>query len=189
MNILTDKLPDSIMISGSEYPMHTDFRVWIKIEELLTVGFSEENFMQALLLCYIEKFPPNIEIALNEIIRFLAGYKEGLKPSSNHEQRSSPIYNFTHDANYIFSDFMSVYDINLSITNLHWFIFKSLFEGLPEDSKIMKIIGYRSIKLSDIKDKEQKKFYRKMKRLYKLPDLRTAEQKEADMISNIEGFF
>ena len=188
MNIITDKLPDSIIVSGSKYPINTDFRAWIKIEELLSGGITEENILKMLKLCYVDILPANIEIAINEILRFLIGYKDE-KASSEPVKRSSPIYSFSHDSNYIFSDFVNEYNINLSTADLHWFVFKSLLEGLPEDCKFMKILGYRSIKLSDIKDKNQKKFYKKMKQLYKLPDLRTEEQKEIDMIANIEGFF
>ena len=34
--------------------------------------------------------------------------------------------------------------------------------------------------LRSIKDKEMKKFYKKMKETYSLPDMRTEEQKESD---------
>ena len=41
-------------------------------------------------------------------------------------------------------------------------------------------MGYRSIDLSKIKDKEQKAYYRKLKRDFALPDNRTEEEKERD---------
>ena len=51
------------------------------------------------------------------------------------------------------------------------------------------VIKYRSIKLSDIKNKEQKRFYAKMKKLHRLPDNRSEEQKERDLLSAFELLF
>jgi hypothetical protein len=64
-----------------------------------------------------------------------------------------------------------------------------LFDGLNDSTQFIKVVGYRSIKLSDIKDKEQKKYYRKMKQLYKLPDTRTQEEKEQAMNDMFEKMF
>ena len=63
---------------------------------------------------------------------------------------------------------------------LHWWKFKALFQGLKEDNKIVQIMGYRGMDLSKIKDKEERKHYKRLKKLYALPDMRTEEQKEAD---------
>ena len=41
-------------------------------------------------------------------------------------------------------------------------------------------MSYRAIDLSKIKDKDMKKHYKKMKKLYALPDLRSEEEKEND---------
>ena len=41
-------------------------------------------------------------------------------------------------------------------------------------------MGYRATELNTIKDKETKKFYKKMKKIYALPDMRTEEEKEYD---------
>ena len=55
-----------------------------------------------------------------------------------------------------------------------------MFDGLKEDNQIVKIMGYRAIDISKIKDKEEKSRYKKLQKLYALPDMRTQEQKEAD---------
>ena len=44
-----------------------------------------------------------------------------------------------------------------------------MFKSLKGDNEIVKIMGYRSVNLSNIKDKEQKLYYKKMKELYKIP--------------------
>ena len=55
-----------------------------------------------------------------------------------------------------------------------------MFKGLKSDNKICEIMGYRAIDISKIKDKEEKKRYKKLQREYALPDDRTEEEKEQD---------
>ena len=50
-------------------------------------------------------------------------------------------------------------------------------------------MGYRAINIGDIKDKEQKKFYKKMKSLYSLPDNRSEEEKEIEMLEKLNSIF
>jgi len=44
-----------------------------------------------------------------------------------------------------------------------------MFKTLKGDNEIVKIMEYRAINLSKIKDKEQKRYYKSMKEFYKLP--------------------
>ena len=66
------------------------------------------------------------------------------------------------------------------IDYLHWFKFKAMFEGLKAENKICEIMGYRAVDISKIKDKEEKKRYKKLQREWALPDDRTEEEKERD---------
>jgi hypothetical protein len=55
-----------------------------------------------------------------------------------------------------------------------------MFEGLKVENKICEIMGYRAVDVSKIKDKEEKKRYKKLQREWALPDDRTEEEKERD---------
>jgi hypothetical protein len=89
---------------------------------------------------------------------------ESKKSGGNFEQAIS----FEQDSNLIFSAFLSQYSINLqSIGYLHWWEFKALLEGLKEDEKLSKVMAYRLTDTSKMKG-EEKKFYNKMKELYKI---------------------
>jgi hypothetical protein len=103
-----------------------------------------------------------------------------VKAKSTKQNKKKQIYSFEHDADYIYSAFLEQYGIDLNETKMHWWKFRTLFNGINENTLFSKITGYRSMNLEDIKDKEQKKYYEKMKRLYALPDNRTIEQKESD---------
>ncbi|HIT73670.1 MAG TPA: hypothetical protein IAD10_08435, partial [Candidatus Fimicola cottocaccae] len=79
------------------------------------------------------------------------------------------IFDFEKDEKYIYSAFLQEYNIDLyNIEKLHWHKFKSLLESLSDNCQLSKIIQYRNIDLSKIKDKDQKQFYSKMKEIYEL---------------------
>ena len=83
-----------------------------------------------------------------------------------------------HDDDYIYAAFMDQYNIDLQdIEYLHWWKFKAMFKSLKEDNEIVKIMGYRSMDLSKIKDKEEKAYYKKMQELYKLPISKDEKEK------------
>ena len=81
---------------------------------------------------------------------------------------------------------MEQYKIDLnSIKYLHWWKFKALFNDLNENIQFSKIMSYRAMDLSKIKDKDMKKQYRKLKTLYALPDMRSEEEKESDFADEL----
>ena len=114
---------------------------------------------------------------------------EDIKEKTDKKSKSTnkkQIYSYEYDAKYIYSAFLDQYGIDLNeIDYLHWFKFKALFEGLKSDNKICEIMSYRSIDLSKIKNKEEKKKYKQLQRQWALPDNRTIEEKEQDFANSL----
>lgn len=175
-NILLDELPST---TPHGYKIKTDFRQAIKFELLMQDKNinDEEKICLALNLFYDEIIEPKTQ--LEDIIWFYLKGKE-IKNKQNKTSNSEQIYSYEYDADYIFSAFLETYGINLNTAKLHWWEFKAMFEGLNEKTKMSEIMGYRAIDLSKIEDKNEIKRYKKLKQIYQLPDMRTAEEKEAD---------
>lgn len=192
MSIITQKLPKTVNIGGKEYPIKTDFRDWIQFENILSdPKESEQEKIKCLLLLY-STLPPKFIDAWKSVMWFYSGAEHARENENTADQKQksrSRIYHYEYDADYIYSAFWAQYGIDLQCANLHWWQFKALFKGLDETNMIVKIMGYRSMDLSQIKDKEQKRFYRKMKRLYRLPDMRTEQQREQDMVNSLSSVF
>lgn len=169
-NFLCDTLPDSITIDGINYPIYTDFRNWVKIELLLSHRFSAENLVEIIRLCY-KVLPADIEKAVNGILVFytMGGYERG-----DIKSKVRKAYSFDCDSEYIYSAFMQCYSIDLLKSNMHWWQFRTLFSSLGECT-FTKIMHYRRADITRVKNSEQKAFYRKMKRIYRLPDRQCAE--------------
>lgn len=181
-NLLTNKLPQH---TDSGLRIRTDFRESIKFELLMQDRDIEDERKVKMILnlyYYRPEQITNIKQALEEVVWFYAGgdKKENSNKTAKNNNKKQ-IYSYEFDAEYIYSAFMQQYKIDLnSIRYLHWWKFKALFVNLNEDVLFSKIMQYRAIELNTIKDKEMKKFYKKMKRLYALPDMRTEEEKEYD---------
>ena len=160
----TTPLPEGIYHEDKFYAMNTDFKTWLKIDELIQSDLTEETKKIALIiaLAYKNALPESIDAALTGVLDFYSGYNLS---KGNNEKK---LYSFEKDAPFIFSAFYSQYNIDLFEVNLHWWKFKALFNSLEENTLFGKIIRYRAINLEDVKDKERKKFIRKMKQLYSL---------------------
>ena len=92
-------------------------------------------------------------------------------------QRKSLLFDWKFDAKFVLGDFRHCYQIDLiTIEYLHWFEFCALFDALPEDARCMKRIAYRSADLNQIKDQNEKKRIRKLKRAVAIPHIMTDEE-------------
>lgn len=182
MNILIDKLP-------TEYEglkINTNFRSFILFELLMQDNkiSKQEKIFLSLKLFYNEPIK-DIKKAIEGILWFYSMGTNKKKGNNNDKtETKKQIYSYEYDANLIYSAVLSQYGVDLNeIDYLHWFKFKSMFDGLNDENKICEVMGYRAIDLSKIKDKNEKSKYKKLKQLWALPDNRTREQKENDFAS------
>lgn len=185
INIMVDKLPTDF--EGLE--INTNFKSFILFELLMQDNkIGQEDKLALALNLFYEEIPRDLKKAFDGILYFYTRGKnlekekdeEKLKKKNNVE-RKKKIYSFEHDADLIYTAFLTQYNIDLNeIKYLHWFKFKAMFEGLKSDNKICEIMGYRAVDINKIKDKEEKKRYRKLQKEYALPDDRTEEEKEQD---------
>ena len=183
-NILLDNLPK---VTPSGLKIRTDFRESIKFELLMQDNkIIESDKLKLALNLYYDEIV-DVKKALEDMIWFYKGNvatKQIEISKSNHKNdktNKKQIYSYEFDDKYIFSAFMEQYRIDLNnIRYMHWWKFKTLLEGLNENIQFVKIMGYRAIELSKIKDKEERKKYKELQSIYALPDMRTIEEKEAD---------
>ena len=183
MNLLVDKLP-------TEYEglkINTNFRSFILFELLMQDNkiTTKDKILMSVRLFFKEP-PKDVKKAIEGILWFYRCGEDEKVGKGSGETTKKQIYSYEYDAKYIYSAFLSQYGLDLNeVDYLHWFKFKALFEGLNEENKICEIMSYRAIDLSKIKDKEERKKYRKLQRQWLLPDNRTKEEKEQDFASSL----
>lgn len=186
MNILIDRLP--MEVEGLE--LNTDFRTSILFELLMQdKDISNEDKVALSINLYFNRQPKSteeIEKMTKAIIWFYScgNKKKELKDNEEEivkkERKRKQIYSFEQDDFLIYSAFMEQYHIDLNEANLHWWKFKAMFDGLNDNILFSKVMGYRSIDLSKIKDEKQREHYAKLQKHWALIDSRSAEEKESD---------
>ena len=184
-NILIDIVPNTVEVLGKEYKINSDFRTSILFELMMNDGSlsDRDKIAQALILYYEDDIPTDIPEAIEQILYFYRGGKSAPKGTGVGKGKSVQVYDYEYDSELIYSAFMTQYGIDLQdIDFLHWWKFKALFRGLKEDNEIVKIMNFRGVDLNQIKDKEQKKYYKNMKELYKIP-INNDEQEKLDKIT------
>lgn len=156
--------PDTITVNGSEYPVDTDFRAWVRFQGIL-ISDGTDNEKAAKVCEFMSGMGiPQTKESLDAVLEFYAGASTENRTKSGGNVQA---YDFEKDSEYIFSAFLDSYGIDLTTERLHWWRFKALFKSLPEDCQMCKIMMYRTIDIKKV-PKEQRKFYREMKAKYSL---------------------
>ena len=188
MNIIIDLLPTTVFIDDIEYEINSNFRVSILFEMMMQDGsISDEEKGRLALSLYYKVLPHDLGKAAEQISWFYrCGKEREVGKGGERASRAKQVYSFEYDADYIYSAFLTQYGIDLQdIDYLHWWKFKAMFTTLNDDNKISKIMGYRSIEINNDMSKSEKVYYREMKRIYKLPDSRTEQEKEDDFHNSL----
>jgi len=205
MSLILDKLPSTVKIGNCDVAIRTDFRVWILFEVMMMDKklSDEEKSRKAILLI----FPDIRQLTVNEpqqiadallwfyrcgdrkmnLFQILEQKKSENRTRNGYHSDNQRIYDYDFDDELIYAAFKQQYGLDLTTTkNLHWWKFKALFAGLTEETKLMKIMGYRAAKITGGMTSEQKKQLRKMKEVYALPIPASEMEKEQSMEAALE---
>lgn len=167
MNILLDRLPDSVTIGEYEYPVDTDFRAGIAFELAVQSG---DNSLEAWLKPWFgERIPFDVEGAIKAAVwLYSCGKTEDItqeeKPAKE-ASKGSQAYSFEVDADALLSSFWQAYRIDLSTESLHWWVFRKLMFGLPDECEFSKRIYYRTCDLKGLPKKERERIVKIRKQI------------------------
>jgi len=151
MNILTDYLPESVKVGKTTFELETDFRAGVSFYLMIEAG--EESPFKLCTPFFPNGIPRDINGAVDAVIYFLSGGKS--EEDNAPAKKEKPSYSFAVDSEVIYADFWRFYNLDLSKDSLHWWTFRSLLMGLPEDSNFKTRIYYRTCNLKDLPKKEQ----------------------------------
>lgn len=176
MNVFYEPLPKEIIVDDKKYKIKTDFRDWIMfIDMIKNETMTEEEKIENIELWFIDKVPLNKNKMISELINFLnlssLNIPQKKHSPNNNESNNRVIFSYQYDAGYVISAFRETYRIDLlRIKYMHWWEFRMLFDGLPENCELKKRIYYRAIDISKIKDKAEKNRIKKIQQKISLPN-------------------
>lgn len=96
-----------------------------------------------------------------------------IKKDDDDEDDDERTFDFVHDAKYIYASFMQAYHIDLyeKHNKMHWEQFLALFNGLPSETIMMKVIDVRERPLPKGKGtEEQARELKRAKQKFALPE-------------------
>ncbi len=179
INALYEPFPESIFVDGTEYPIITDFREWFRFADMAAdTELSNRDkllMMTQWLLEPPEQITSELVTALcdfykaKSLEREMPEYDDEDEEDEDYTPSALPVLSWKIDAPYIIGDFLRYYRIDLLTAEMHWWRFRILFSALPDDSQMMKRIGYRSVDIGQIKSESERRRIMKMKQLYALP--------------------
>ena len=150
MNILIDRLPSAVSVDGNRYQLETDYRAAVAFELLVDDGV--ENLAELMRPFYPHGISGDATAAVEAALWFYRGGEELPEEKPKKKPRS---YSFEVDADVIFADFWRYYNIDLSSEALHWWTFRALLAGLPDDSGYKERVYYRTCDLKGLPKAEQ----------------------------------
>ena len=122
MSILTEGLPDFLIVSGKKCRIRTDFKTWLKFSEIMSEEKDlVEKTTEILTLIFCE-LPPNLHDAFAAMGEF---YAREQKRGKGGEGKNKAVYDFEYDADLIYAAFLQQYKIDLCDTDMHWWKFKA----------------------------------------------------------------
>lgn len=173
MNLFYEEYPETVKVHGKDVRIITDFRDYIKLQDAITDPNVSE-YEKYMIICdfFLDDCVVD-ESAINALTDFLLMSEIERAGIGKEKADNKPLFSFSVDFPYILSAFISVYGINLqTVKYMHWWKFRTLFDGLPDSTEIKQRIMYRSIDPSTIKDKEERKRIRRIQNAIMLPDKR-----------------
>lgn len=184
MNILIDDIdyPDRVEINGQDYKIRTDFRTSVLFEIMMQDDeLDNKAKVRKGLDLYYPVIPDDLSGAIDTALWFYRCGREETTVQKRMAARrgKNQVYSFEHDAGLIYAAFLMAYNIDLQdIQYMHWWRFRYLFNSLPKDCEFVRAMEYRSMDISDKMPKEQKEWYKKMKRLYELSLSKDADDRQ-----------
>lgn len=138
------ELPSRLEWDGGSCDILTDFRVWIEFGEWW-------KRKKAYLGIFPRLRPPEGEEWQRAALEFYEC--PNIVPRVTRAPSRTKTLDYIIDGSFIVASFQQAYGIDLTSCDMHWHRFNALLDGLPDDTKLSKIMGYRSYNPADEKRK------------------------------------
>lgn len=187
--------PEYVEIKNHKYKINTDFRVALKCNEIATddnIGDFERS-LAIIYLLFGEEGLNNREDR-EDLLDLAIKYLSCGKPLE--KSNEDPDMDYKQDMDYIEASFMSDYHIDLATTQMHWWKFNKLINGLSNSELgncciLNRVRNIRNFDTSKIDDPKERKRIEEAKRSVALkkaePKLTDEQIKSMEELNRILG--
>lgn len=171
MNLLTERLPCEMEVGGRSHAIDPDFRLMVELETAVLRGADGGlgvRLAELLQRFYKSALPVDIEAATDQMLWFYRCGKseETGAPGSGTSKR---VYDFEQDAEALYTSFLQAYQLDLTTSPVHWWLFRKLMFGLPPDTSFSKRLYYRTVDTTGM-SREERKRINKLRALYAIQE-------------------
>lgn len=137
MSIITRGLPSTIPVGSHQIPVETGFRYWLEVCEVLDDSTLTDAEKAAYTFELLGVTPS--KDTMDGIMWFMGCGKK-------RKRAAKKCFDYAHDAAEIVASFQMQYGIDLtdSATSMHWWRFRALFDGLCDDTPLMRLVRLRT---------------------------------------------
>lgn len=165
MDLTKAVLPDSVIVSGKTYKIHTGHPYWFRFSEILD---QEVKYLTDFDFMFIDEIPSDRQAGIDALCEFFSEKKEIPRSLGESGVR---IVDYQIDADYIYAGVLQCYGIDLMEKEYHWHKVRAMIYGMT-GTLFNDIMTYRSAKPGD-------KTYDKLRRIWALPEKESDADREA----------
>ena len=167
--------PKQALIDGCKYPINTSYKIALNCFDIVNDdGISDAERTMAIIYLLFGFIPhDNIDKFLDIAIKYLGC---GETQEEHHSRKRD--MDFGQDWKFIVASFASDYHIDLSQTDMHFYHFMELIQGLTEHCALSRVREIRNYDLNDIKDAKTRAKIMESKESLKLKETITEDEKE-----------
>ena len=186
--------PKYVKIGEKKYKINTDFRVAIECQEI-ALDDSIGDFERALAIIYKLFGDDGLDDSNNyeKLLELAQKYLSCGKEVDN-KTNEEPDMDFIQDMDYIEASFMSDYNIDLQNTEMHWWKFYNLINGLSNSEMgnscvLNRIRNLRTFDTKDIKDQKELAKINEAKKQVALKKREVKKELTYEQKRNIDNFY
>lgn len=177
--------PEYAEIKGKRYKIDTSYQTALKCFEVINDPniYDIERTLAVVFLLFGFIPDNDIDLFLDKAKKYL---ECGEQPKIDEDRKKD--MDFNRDWKYIVASFMSDYVVDLSKTDLHFWQFCTLLEGLTDKSILNRVRDIRNYDLSTINDEHFKEKIMKLQKELSLDSEQFTEE-EQEEIEEFESLF
>lgn len=180
MDSLFAPLPRAVEVDGVRYPLHTDFRVALRIlaafEDEGLAAYEQQGIMLSLL--YEGRPPPDLTAAARLGILFLNCGKTPAAAEEAASMQTGRLFSFSHDAPLIWAAMQRSHGVDVLDGPMHWYRFAALFADIAEDTFFSRIVALRRAQRLGTLTREQRRCAAQLEGYLRLPEAGAQGQTE-----------
>lgn len=178
--------PTKVQVDGVVIPLDTSFRTALRAMEIVdNDSISDQERALATIYLLTDDIP---KVDLNKLMKLLTKYLQCGEEPSRHAPLKKDM-DFQQDEKFIISSFMYDYGIDLQTTDMHWWRFIDLLNGLSSECILSRVRDIRTMDLSIYKDAKTKERILKARAQVALKSKHVETEEEKEHLSKFEAHF